>query len=177
MTTQTYNPYLSKSLYMRGVQCHKALWLTKNRPELKDEISEGLQAAFDSGTEVGILAQQLFPGGVEVPYDGLTPAQQLEMTRQLMETGVTTIYEATLSHDNLFCKADILHKGENGWELYEVKASTKLKKQYPDDIAMQCHVAIGAGVPIIKASLVHIDTSYVRQGEIEVEKLFTIMDH
>lgn len=84
---QDYNPYLSKSLYMRGVQCHKGLWLTKYRPELKDEVTESQQAAFDSGSAVGIMVQQLFPGGTEVHYDGLTSTEQLEMTRQLMKRG------------------------------------------------------------------------------------------
>ena len=27
---------LSKSQYIRGLQCHKSLWLYKNRPELSD---------------------------------------------------------------------------------------------------------------------------------------------
>ena len=34
-----YNPYLSKTLYIKGCQCQKALWLKKYRPELADEIS------------------------------------------------------------------------------------------------------------------------------------------
>lgn len=93
-----------------------------------------------------------------------------------MKSGITTFYEATFSHDSLFCKVDILHNGGKGWELFEVKSSTGLKDHSLDDIAMQCHVAIGEGVPIVKACLVHIDNSYVRQGEIEVEKLFAIID-
>ena len=63
---------LSKSLFIKGLQCHKCLHLNKYHPELKDEITPQLQAMFDSGTEVGILAQQLFPGGIEVPYEGLS---------------------------------------------------------------------------------------------------------
>ena len=75
-----YNPYLSKSLYIKGCQCPKALWLKKYHPELADEISAEQQALFDSGTNVGILAQQLFPDGVLIPYEGLSMAEQLTMT-------------------------------------------------------------------------------------------------
>lgn len=32
--------YLSKSLFIRGLQCHKSLYLHKYHPELKDEVSE-----------------------------------------------------------------------------------------------------------------------------------------
>lgn len=178
METETAGctPYLSKSLYIKGLQCHKALWLHKYQPELKDEVSESQQASFDSGTDVGILAQQLFPGGVEVPYDGLTPAEQIARTQELIADGTTTIYEATFSFDNIFIKVDILHHGKKGWELYEVKASTGLKDVYLNDIAVQYYVLSGCGIFPSRAALVHINNQYVRQGSIEVDKLFAILD-
>ena len=55
--------YLSKSLFIRGLQCHKSLYLHKYHPELKDEISEEQEAKFQTGINVGIYAQKLFPGG------------------------------------------------------------------------------------------------------------------
>ena len=171
-----YSPYLSKSLYVKGLQCHKALWLHKYQPELKDEVSESQQAVFDSGSDVGVLAQQLFPGGVEVPYDGLTHEEQIVRTQELIADGVKTIYEATFSFDSIFVKVDILHRGDNGWELYEVKSSTKLKDVYLSDIAVQYYVLHGCGHTPSKAALVHINNKYVRQGDIEVDKLFTILD-
>lgn len=170
------NTYLSKSLYIKGLQCHKALWLQKYQPELKDKVTESQQASFDSGTDVGILAQQLFPGGVEVPYDGLTYSEQAARTQELITDGTTTIYEATFSFDSIFIKIDILHHGENGWELYEVKSSTGLKDVYLNDIAVQYNVLSGCGISPSKAALIHINNKYVRQGNIEVDKLFTILD-
>ena len=56
-------PILSKSTFLRGLQCEKSLWLYKNRYALKDEISPMQQAIFSQGTNVGLLAQELFPGG------------------------------------------------------------------------------------------------------------------
>ena len=58
---------LSKTLFIRGLQCPKSLYLQKFRPELKEEVTPEKQRLFDSGSNVGILAQQLFPGGVNVP--------------------------------------------------------------------------------------------------------------
>lgn len=169
-------PYLSKSLYIKGLQCHKALWLHKNRPELKAKPSAAQQAAFDSGTDVGVLAQGLFPNGVLVPYDGLSHAEQLAMTLAALEKGERTIYEATFSFDNVFVKVDILHRGKAGWEIYEVKSSAECKEVYLNDIAVQYYVVAGSGLPITRAALIHINNSYVRHGDIEVEKLFTIPD-
>lgn len=51
---------ISKSSFIRGLQCHKSLYLKKHHPELEDEVSESQQAVFDKGTNVGILAQKLF---------------------------------------------------------------------------------------------------------------------
>ena len=56
-------PRSSKSQFIRGLQCYKSLWLYKYKPELREEPDEAAQAIFDTGTEVGVLALQLFPGG------------------------------------------------------------------------------------------------------------------
>lgn len=173
---QTATPYLSKSFYIKGLQCHKALWLHKNHPELKTKPSAAQLAAFNSGTDVGVLAQQLFPGGVLIPYDGLSHAEQLAMTVAALNSGEKTIYEATFSFDNVFVKVDILHRGETGWEIYEVKSSTECKEVYLNDIAVQYYVLAGSGLPLTRACLIHIDNRYVRHGDIAVEELFTIKD-
>jgi len=53
---------LSKSQFLRGLQCRKSLWLYRNKPELRTPPDEALQAIFETGTNVGIRAQKLFPG-------------------------------------------------------------------------------------------------------------------
>ena len=163
--------YLSKSLYIRGLQCHKSLYLHKFHPELRDEVSDASAARLQGGKDVGAVAQQLFPGGVEVPYEGLSISEQVAMTQKLMRSkGV--IYEASFSHDGIFVKVDILRKGRRGWEIYEVKASTKVKDVYLDDAALQYHVLNGIGINVDKVFIVHIDNSYVRTGELDVKGLF-----
>lgn len=169
-------PFLSKSRFIKGMQCHKALWLLTHQPELQDEVSASQQAVFDAGTDVGILAQSLFPGGIEIPFEGLSVPDQLAMTQAEINKGTKTIYEAAFSFDNVFCKVDILHKGRSGWELYEVKGSTEAKEVYLNDIAVQYYIAAGAGVTVKKASLVHIDNGYVRDGDIDVQGLFAIQN-
>ena len=72
------NTYLSKSLFIKGLQCHKYLYLEKYHSDLKDEISDQQEALFQSGTEIGLYAQKLFPNGVEIPYDGLSHSEQLK---------------------------------------------------------------------------------------------------
>jgi hypothetical protein len=82
---------------------------------------------------------------------------------------------------------DILTKGRNGWEFYEAKSaakvyknkSTKVKKVkdvYIHDVAIQYYVLNGSGLDISSAFLVHINNQYVRQGPLEVDKLFSFAD-
>ena len=110
----SYSPYLSKTLFIKGCQCHKALWLKKYQPELADEISTEQQALFDSGTDVGVLAQQLFPGGVLIPYDGHSMAEQVTLTEKSIAQGIQTLYEASFTSVEIFFKADIMNLTPNG---------------------------------------------------------------
>jgi hypothetical protein len=56
---------LSKSTFMKGCQCPKALWLQKKKPDLQDESDSKQEAIFQQGHNVGELACGLFPGGVD----------------------------------------------------------------------------------------------------------------
>jgi len=164
--------YLSKSLFVRGVRCYKSLYLSKYKPELKDEVSADTEKSFEVGYEIGDLAQTLFPGGVIVPYEGLSHEAQIKMTADLIAQGCRTIYEATFFYNGIFIKADILHRGDNGWDIYEVKAASDMKDYHLYDASVQYYVISGTGLPVSKVFIVHINNQYVRQGEIEVDKLF-----
>jgi len=171
-----FTPFLSKSRFIKGLQCHKALWLQTNRPELKAETTPQQQAVFDTGHDVGLLAQQLFPGGVEVPFEGVKLSEQIRQTRELIESGAETIYEAAFSYDNVFVKADIMHRVNGRWRMGEVKSSTQAKEVYINDASVQYYVITGCGIPLESAGLVLIDTDYVRMGDVEPDKLFTWVD-
>ena len=168
--------YLSKSLFVKGRQCHKALYLQKHHPELADDVTDALEALFATGFEVHDLARELFPGGVLVPYEGLTKDDQVVMTREAMASGATAIYEASFAFDGIFVKVDLLRKGPEGWEIYEVKASTDEKSLHLDDLAVQFYVLDRVGVPLAKAFLALINNQYVRHGAIEPDKLFALID-
>ncbi|TRZ42973.1 DUF2779 domain-containing protein, partial [bacterium] len=164
--------YLSKSLFVRGVRCHKSLYLQKYRPGLKDEVSEETEKRFAAGYEIGDLAQGLFPDGVIVPYEGLSHEQQLEMTASLIAQGCKTIYEAAFFFNGVFIKADFIHQGDDGWDIYEVKNSTEVKGYHLDDTSVQYYVISGSGLAVSRVFVVHVNNQYVRNGEIEVDKLF-----
>jgi hypothetical protein len=167
---------LSKSLILKGLQCPKALWLSKNPPEFPIPEDPAREARFAAGTEVGLLAQELFPGGTEVPFAGLTISQQVARTRELVEAGGEVIYEASFEFDGIFFKADILLRCGDAWKLYEVKSSTEVKDVYLDDVAVQHYVLRHCGFRVVSLFVVHIDNSYVRRGDIDVQGLFAVRD-
>jgi len=168
--------FLSKSQFTRGLQCHKSLWLYKNKPELRAEPDSATQAKFDAGHEVGILAQQLFPGGTLIEFDRTKFGEKIKETQAAIAAGTKTIYEAAFSYEDVFVMVDILHKGAKGWELYEVKNSTKVKEYQVPDTAVQYYVLNGSGLKVVKASVVHLNNEYVRQGKLQIKKLFTMSD-
>ena len=163
---------LSKSLILKGMQCPKALFLQKNPPDFAFPPQPDLEAKFRAGNEVGILAQQLFPGGTEVSFEGLSVPEQIEQTRQLIDAGSRVIYEASFEFDGIFVKVDILVKDDDGWQIHEVKMSTSVKEVNLDDVAIQFYVLGHCGLLVSGAYLVHINNQYVRQGEIVVKQLF-----
>ncbi len=81
---------LSKSQYIRGLQCLKSLWLYKHRPKLRAEPKEETEALFATGYRVGDLAKALFPGGMEMDtfadlHRLKDPSRRDEIRRALLE--------------------------------------------------------------------------------------------
>jgi hypothetical protein len=61
---------ISKSNYVAGVQCLKRLYWQVHEPERAAQSDGADEAIMEQGREVGLLARQLFPGGVEVSSEG-----------------------------------------------------------------------------------------------------------
>lgn len=167
--------HFSKSRYCCGIQCPKMLWLKKNMPEEFDD-SVMNQAILSAGNDVGDLAMGLFGDYTEVPYSE-SISEMIPATQKLIDDGVVNICEASFSYDGCFCCVDILRNlGGNKVELYEVKSSTEVKDIYKEDVSYQNWVLTKLGFDVQKVCLVHINNQYARHGELELDKLFTIVD-
>lgn len=167
---------LSKTSLLKGIQCPKSLYLSKKPPAFEISSDPNLEAKFQTGREVGVIARQLFPGGTEVPFSDLSVTEQITKTLELIEAGAEVIYEASFAFDSIFIKADILVRTGTTWEINEVKMSTSVKDPNYDDAAIQYYVITNSGLPVSKVSLVHINNKYERQGDIDVQQLFTSED-
>ena len=166
---------LSKSLYIRGLQCEKSLWLKKKKPEVLQAPDDGAQAIFDTGTSVGELACELFSGGERIEYTG-DFGSQIARTKELIEHGTKVIYEATFCFDGILVMVDILRICEDGLVINEVKSSTSAKDVYIDDASIQYYVISSLGYKVSAVNIIHIDNSYVRGEKLELEKFFHTED-
>lgn len=167
---------LSKSLYTRGLQCVKSLWLKKYKSGELKKPDASAQAIFETGNLVGDLACQLFPNGVEIPYEGTTFEDKIILTQDLINQGIHHIYEATFEYEGILVMVDILTIHDDIVTINEVKSSTEVKEVYLDDASIQYYVLNGLGYDIKKVNIIHINNAYIRGDELEIHKLFNIVD-
>ena len=144
---------ITKTDFMRGMQCQKMLWLDKHKPKLKI-IPPEIQQRLDAGNEFGDRAMGMFGDfeemtvyrpGTRIP----NKKAMAEKTAEHLEMGTPVICEAAFIYYNNYCAADILRKTETGYDFYEVKNSPEVHEQFIRDAGFQyyimsrCKVRIG----------------------------------
>ena len=108
---------LSKSTYIKGLQCEKALYMTKKHPYLRDKLSIEQRAKFQRGTDVGILAHQYFPGGINMAPSSPTqfPKKVVETMQNLNNPMVNVMYEAVFQYNDTLVMVDLLVREGQQW--------------------------------------------------------------
>jgi hypothetical protein len=164
---------LSKSSYIKGLQCEKHLYLYKYHYNQMDELSEMQKSIFKRGTNVGELAQNLFPGG-KIAAEGSPPNYEkaVQKTKDLIKGGTKILYEAAFLFNEVLSIADIVVIENDGVRVYEVKSSTSISETYINDAALQYYVISNLGLKVKDFSIVYINNQYIRQGELDFEQLF-----
>jgi len=165
---------ISQSQYVRGEHCIKSLWLDKYRPQELSALHETAKNIFETGSDIGVLGRQLFPGGVLIEYANCSFDDKLSETRKLMVDGCETIYEATFEFDNILVMVDILHKTANGWQICEVKSSTSVSPVYLNDVSIQFYVLSGCGINVSSINIAVLNSAYVLSDALDVTELFKI---
>ncbi|MBL7894508.1 MAG: DUF2779 domain-containing protein [Bacteroidia bacterium] len=166
---------LSKSTYMRGLKCHKSLYLNKYGKELRDETSDSQQYIFDQGTEIGELAANLFPHGIDLTPDSVFDyTESIRRTQELISRKERVIYEAAFLQEGVLCAIDILVYDGKNYRAYEVKGSTSVSDTYIQDASLQYYLITKSGVKLMDISIVHINNEYVKKGDLDINQLFTI---
>lgn len=164
---------LTKSKYLIGLKCPKLLWIAVNAKERLPEPDEAAQYRFDQGHLIGQMAKRWFPDGVDIPEDDFKA--NIEETGKLLGSG-RPLFEAGIMVDDLYSRADILNPVGDGYDIIEVKSSSKVKDVYIEDVAFQRFVYLKAGLKIRRCFVMNINKEYVRSGEIDPKQLLKLED-
>lgn len=135
---------ITKTDFMRGMQCPKMLWLDKHKPGLK-VISPEIQEKLDAGNDFGDRAMEMFR-----PFEEMTvyrpgttipdKAAMLQRTQEHLKAGTPVICEAAFSNYNNYCAVDILRKAETCYDFYEVKNAPEVHPQFIKDAGFQYYI-------------------------------------
>lgn len=171
MTTSKHA--LSKSAFIRGWQCHKALYLYKKRYYLRDKLTPEQLAKFKRGTNIGLLARDLFPEGVDAsPSTPFQYAKSVAYTQSLISQNTDTIYEAAFIYHDVLAALDILTLQDGKWYGYEVKSSLRISETYLMDAALQYYVITGSGLKLDGFFIIYMNEDYILNGEPKLNELF-----
>ena len=116
--------YLTKTRFKLAAECPTKLFYTGKDQIYKNTKDEEsfLAMLAEGGFQVGELAKQYFPDGIEVKAS--VNSEALEETSKLLEKENVVIFEAAVRHQDLFVRIDILIKEGNSFRLIEVKAKS-----------------------------------------------------
>lgn len=148
---------LTKSGFLEYRQCPKSYWVRINRPE-------GI-----AWPEPDAFALMLMEQGYAVEAE----AQKLIASQPDAER---YRFQATFATDSLEVRADlILHHDDGVIDLFEIKSSSS-PKEHIDDAIFQTIVIERSGTPVRAVHIVHVDSDYVRQGDIDPAALLIFAD-
>lgn len=137
---------LSKSKYIRGLQCERALWLDVHEPRLARYTAEQMRR-FDRGRDFEYAFKSRFPDGIDLSAElgrnvDLYPARTAELLDlRPCSAAKTVLFEAGFQYDDVLVLADVVCQREDGsLDIYEVKSGTTLSDTYRRDAALQHYV-------------------------------------
>lgn len=154
------------------------LWLKKHDPSKLPPVSDKLQAIFDTGNAFEPYAESLFPGGVRLGFDNYEEYKTLpERTLKALEDGATTIFQGRFEYEDRTFICDIIELVDDKTvDLYEIKSSSSAKPDHEIDLAFQTIVLEGCGFEVRNIAVVHVNSQYVRHGDIDAKGLTEITD-
>lgn len=169
---------LSKSSYLTYLKHPAWLWLLANDPDKIPKHDEDTLAIFAAGHRFEEYVEQLFAGGytlgytVDEQFDWKLYQSLPERTTEALQAEHTVLFQGRVEIDGLTCIFDVLERNPMGtFNLYEIKSSSSAKREHEYDLAFQTHVLERSGITIDKIAVIHVNSEYVSNGEIEPEQI------
>ena len=169
---------LSKTDYILYRECPKNVWYKIHKPDIyfNSELSEFEKSIIETGNDVELIARKLFPTGVLI--EGRDAKAQVA-TQDYLAKKQEVLFQPLFVKDNYLAAVDILKYDPktDGYSIYEVKSTGSIdEKVHYHDLAFQVNLLKKCGVKIDTAYLIHLNSEYVRSGELNLDELFKIVD-
>jgi len=169
---------LSKTDYILYRECPKNVWFKVHKPDIyfASELSDFEKTIIETGNEVEIVARKLFPTGILI--EGRDSEAQ-KLTQEYIKNKKPILFQPVFFKDGFLAALDILkfNGDSNTYSIYEVKSTNDVdKKTHYYDLAFQVNLVEKFGLKISKANIVHLNSEYVRNGKLDIQKLFKIVD-
>lgn len=133
---------LTKSKYIRGLQCEKAMFLDVYKPKLARYSAETLMK-FRGGRDFERTFKDTFPNGIDVSAQLRAQMDKYpSFTAQLLlQEGEVVLFEAGFLYNEVLVLADVVHKSADGIiTIYEVKNGKAVSDTFRQDVAVQHYV-------------------------------------
>lgn len=157
-------PYtLSKTDYQYYRTCPEELWLMKHQRNLFPPMTEERLFSINQGNLVDAFVEKLF---VDKSF-----LKAFKIGKRLVE------FQKRVNIEGYVAIADVVVFDENDpncIDLFEVKGSKEVKDDYLHDLAFQKFVFEKSGYEVRKTYLVHINPTYVFEGELDPAKFFRL---
>jgi CRISPR/Cas system-associated exonuclease Cas4 (RecB family) len=157
----TYN--LSKTDYQYYRACPEELWLMKHQRHLFPPMNEERLFSINQGNLVDAFVEKLFADRSFL--------KSFKIGKRLIE------FQKRVNTEGYVAIADVVVFDENDphcIDLFEVKGSKEVKEDYLHDLAFQKLVFEKGGFQVRKTYLVHINPTYIFDGELDPTKFFRL---
>jgi len=168
---------ISKSDYMLFLQHPALLWLKKHEPNKLPPVDVATQQRMDAGYEFEEHAEKLFPDAIKIGFTSPVEYRtMLSRTAEAWKNGAKCVAQGMYKSGELTCITDVLEADGDGYTLTEIKSSNSDKPEHVMDLAFQRIVLEANGYNIHKCQVLHANSKYRRDGDIDPNALTQITD-
>ena len=154
---------LSKSDFLEYLACPETFWMMKNDDIKSTPITDDILHKLEQGNLIDSLAMEWFKHHCVVEKKLCTEEDML--------------FQQTVESDGFLARADItVSRGEKIVDIFEVKASTRVKPEHVYDIAFQRMVFELAGYRVKNTYIIYVNNQYVKEGELDLKKIFVLQN-
>ncbi len=169
---------ISKTDYLVYRECPKNAWMKIHRPEVyfQAELASFVKLIIETGNEVEAVARELFPTGVLIKG---RDEEAEEETQKYLGAKQATLFQPIFRREGFLAACDVLKFDEETgkYAIYEIKATNEAdEKTHFYDLAFQVNLLRMCGLDVGSINLLHLNSEYVREGDIDIIKLFVIDD-